>query len=262
MGKLGTQKTPPPKKSKITPCCSFSCCFQVGSGPCQGITSVTWFNVTESFPGLQGPPLGRRGREPRLARVNFGCTFPCCLFGVFCFVFILSKQIVKGWKNTIRIWSSGGEEGARTRSILLPAKAFYSPNSSFRCHIPRASSKVKGMSRARQPGHPKLPGDSPGGCGQLWGPRRPRLSLAGCVCSAALITETWRNAVSRSANISPGKRQPAAAVLGFEWAPVPSIPHLPPQIRTRFTAAAPSPNTPAAARAAPRRVGDKSLRGR
>lgn len=89
-GQVGDPKDPlPPHKSKITPCCSFSCCFQVGSGPCRGITSVTWFNVTESFPGLQGPPLGRHGREPRLTRVNFGCTFPCCLFGVLCFVLFL-----------------------------------------------------------------------------------------------------------------------------------------------------------------------------
>lgn len=170
---------------------------------------------------------------------------------------------MKAWKNHTRMWSGRAEEGARTRSILPPAKPSYSPDSFLPCHIPGASSKSegqsRGMNRARQPGHPTLSGDSPGGCKQLWGRREPRHSLAGCVCSAALITEMWRNAVSRLANISLGKRQPAAAVLGFQWEPVPSIQHLPPQIHTPFHGCTPSPDAPAPPRAAPHRVGDKSL---
>lgn len=161
---------------------------------------MTWFNVTESFPGLQpptGPPLRWRGGKPRLMRVNFGCTFNHCLFwvvGGFFYIYLAKKQCSgESLEKYVRIWSGGVEEGARTRSILPPEKSIYCPNSSLPCHIPGASSKSegqsRGMNRARQPGHLSLSGDGPGGCKKLWGPRKPRLSLPGCVCSAALITE-------------------------------------------------------------------------
>lgn len=45
-------------------------------------------------------------------------------------------------------------------------------------------------------------------------------SLSSCVCSPALITAMWRNTSSQLANISPGRRQPAAAALGFGWLPI------------------------------------------
>lgn len=152
---------------------------------------------------------------------------------------------VKAWKHM----SGFGE--VRWRSILPPAKSIYSPNSSLPCHVSGASSKSegqsRGMNRARQPGHASLPGDSPGGSKQLWGPQEPRLSLAGCVCSEALITEMWRNAVSQLANTSPGKRQLAAA----KWAPVSSIPHLPPRIRSPIRGSTSSPDVPVPAQSSP-----------
>lgn len=55
-------------------------------------------------------------------------------------------------------------------------------------------------------------------------------SLSSCVCSPALITAMWRNTSSQLANISPGRRQPAAAALGFGWLPIltePCVPILP-----------------------------------
>lgn len=207
---------------------------------------MTWFNVTESFPAFRQASFGPARWKAQAHEGNFGCTFHRCLFGVV-WVFFNTWQtnsvLVKAWKHT----TGFGE----VRSILPPAKSIYSPNSSLPCHISGASSKSegqsRGMNRARQPGHLSLPGDSPGGSKQLWGPQEPRLSLAGCVCSAALITEMWRNAVSQLANTSPGKRQLAAA----EWAPVSSIPHLPPQIHSPVHGSTSSPNVPVPAQGSP-----------
>lgn len=81
--------------------------------------SVTWFNVTESFPDLQSPRAGKAQADEGSIWLHI---LP--LFWVGFFVLYLTNKQCEGesLKKHIRIWSGEAEEGARTRSIFPPAK--------------------------------------------------------------------------------------------------------------------------------------------
>lgn len=80
--------------------------------------SVTWFNVAESFPDLQSPRAGK-------AQADEGSIWLHIFTLDLGFCFILNNYTM--WrrepeKKYVRIWSGEAKKGARTRSILPPAK--------------------------------------------------------------------------------------------------------------------------------------------
>lgn len=78
---------------------------------------MTWFNVTESFPDLQSSRAGKAQADESSIWLH---VLP--LFWVF--VLYLTNKQCRGesLKKCIKIWSGEAGKGAKTRSILPPAK--------------------------------------------------------------------------------------------------------------------------------------------